>query len=393
MLHLARILTLCALAALFASCAVQRPTFPAGESCETAAFTVVDGFSGARRGTCTVVSADRVRLDILPENDGYINDSPWYAFKLVPSVATTAEIELRYSGGHHRYWPKISTDAIIWRPLDERYVSSSSNGRRAVVQVPLSTKPVWIAAQEILSPSLYEVWNRAVADQTGIRPVVLGESTAGLPIHIFDSNRKATDVLFLVGRQHPPEVSGAFGFFAFAETVFGNTELAREFRARYRVIAIPLLNPDGVVSGNWRHNLGGVDLNRDWGPFTQAETKLVSNLLDGLDQSGHQLRVFVDFHSTKKNVFYSQIEADVTNPPLFTRTWLRNARARIKNYPFTNQEGPTSNTAIAKNYIYTRYGIPSVTFEVGDETDREAARAAARIFAEELMKLMLSLEY
>lgn len=49
--------------------------------------------------------------------------------------------------------------------------------------------------------------------------------------------------------------------------------------------------------------------------------------------------------------------------------------------------------AIGKNYIYERYGIPAVTFEVGDETDRNIARAAATVFAEELMQLMLNQEY
>jgi hypothetical protein len=49
--------------------------------------------------------------------------------------------------------------------------------------------------------------------------------------------------------------------------------------------------------------------------------------------------------------------------------------------------------AIAKNYIYARYGIPAVTFEVGDETDRGATQVAARVFAEELMQLMLNQEY
>jgi hypothetical protein len=39
--------------------------------------------------------------------------------------------------------------------------------------------------------------------------------------------------------------------------------------------------------------------------------------------------------------------------------------------------------------MYRRYGVPSGTYEVGDETDRDAARAAAVIFAEELMTLML----
>jgi hypothetical protein len=34
-----------------------------------------------------------------------------------------------------------------------------------------------------------------------------------------------------------------------------------------------------------------------------------------------------------------------------------------------------------------------VTFEVGEETDRDATRNAARVFAEELMKLMIDQEY
>ena len=60
---------------------------------------------------------------------------------------------------------------------------------------------------------------------------------------------------------------------------------------------------------------------------------------------------------------------------------------------FTNGEAPTKNPTVAKNYIYARYGIPAVTFEAGDETDRAAVRAAAPVFAEELMRLMLKQEY
>jgi hypothetical protein len=39
--------------------------------------------------------------------------------------------------------------------------------------------------------------------------------------------------------------------------------------------------------------------------------------------------------------------------------------------------------------MYSRYGIPAATYEVGDETDREATRQAAVVFAEELMSLLL----
>jgi len=384
-----RKLLLVATAALVASCATT--AYRAGDPCVTDGFTVIDGFVGARRGTCTVVSGNKVQLDIVPESSGYINDSPWFAFRIQPNGAREALISLRYNGGHHRYRPKTSVDGKRWEALDDVYVSTAPDGRRTDITVPLGDVPVWVAAQELVTPSDYAAWNRSIADSSGICLRELGKSKAGRPISVFDSNPDAKDVLVLIGRQHPPEVSGAFAFFAFAETVFGDTALAREFRNRYRVIAVPLLNPDGVAAGNWRHNLGHTDINRDWGPFAQPETQLIARILDDLDAGGSKLRVFLDFHSTKKNVFYTQQRP--TSPPGFTHAWLASARPRIQDYPFSNDAGPADNLTAARNYVYERYGIPSVTYEVGDETDRDAVRAAARIFAEELMALMLEQAY
>jgi hypothetical protein len=386
-----RMLTICVCASFLASCAARPVSFASGEACETLAFTVVDNFSGARRGECTVLSDNHVRLRILPESEGYINDSPWYAFKLLPAEPGTAEITLRYEGGHHRYWPKSSTDGLHWVSLDEQNVSSSNDGLSAEFKVALTTAPVWIAAQEIVPPTMHELWNHKTSKATGVPLRVLGNSVAGLPIQAFDSNAAASEILFIVGRQHPAEVSGIYAFFAFAETVFGDSDLARTFRERFRIVAIPLMNPDGVISGNWRHNLNGVDLNRDWGPFTQPETQLIASLLDEFDASSAHLRMFVDFHSTRENLFYPQF--DTTHPAGFTTTWLENARPRLSDYPFSAQRAPVKNSAIAKNHIYTRYGIPAVTFEVGEETDRNAARDAGRVFAEELMQLMIQQEY
>ena len=45
--------------------------------------------------------------------------------------------------------------------------------------------------------------------------------------------------------------------------------------------------------------------------------------------------------------------------------------------------------ANSKNYFHKTRGIPAITYEVGDETDRGQARAAAVVFAEEMMRLML----
>ncbi len=379
-------------ALLLSSCATAVYVADAGQRCEANGYTITDDFVGARRGTCRVVGGDKVTLEILPEDDEVSNPSPWYAFRIDPNGADSASITLDYGTWKHRYVPKLSRDGVNWTPVDETFVEISGDEARATLELALDGDRLWVAAQELLVPAIYDVWNRKVAASTDAELAVLGESRYGLPIWWLDTNSDAQEVVMLIGRQHPPEVSGTFAFFAFFETLHADTELARTFRDRYRIISVPLLNPDGVAGGNWRHNLGEVDLNRDWGPFTQPETRLVADLLDELDSSGSHLRVFLDFHSTDRNLFYTQPDSEVTEPPGFGRKWFAAARPRLVDYEFTNEANLMKNPAVGKNYIYTRYGIPAFTYEVGAETDRHAARIAAVVFAEEFMQLMLSLD-
>jgi hypothetical protein len=379
---------------LLASCATTEQRYKAGMPCEAAAFVVVDDFVGARRGDCTIISDNHVQLSIRPEDDHVTNPSAWYAFKIVPHTATTAIISLRYEDGYHRYIPKTSSDGLRWTPVKEESVSKSPDGMSATLTVALNSEPLWVSAQELITPAIYSYWTRTISDETDAGLGVLGRSKMDQVIEILTVNEAAQDVLLLTGRQHPPEVSGAIAFFAFYEALLADDELAKQFRDRFQIIAVPLLNPDGVSGGNWRHNSGMTDLNRDWGPFKQSETRLISDLLDRLDAKGKRIRVFLDFHSTADNVFYIQDEENVTIPPGFVDTWLENARPRVPDsYPFDGLPKPTDAVGISKNYMYHRYGIPSSTYEVADEADREATRQAAVVFAEELMRLMLDQEF
>jgi len=375
---------------LAASCTTRAPV-AAGTPCDAGNFTVADDFAGARRGTCTVLGKDRVRLAIEREDDAVSNPSPWFAFRIDPEHSAGATITLDYGTWRHRYAPKLSTDGHRWTPLPDEHVSVSADGHTATLDIAVGDEPLFVSAQEILTLEDYERWIESTVVTTGTAAVSeLGTSAEGRPIYLLDGVSPSEDVVLLVGRQHPPEVSGAFAFFAFWETVFGNSALAEEFRDRYRVLALPLLNPDGVAAGHWRHNLGRTDLNRDWGPFTQPETRLVESLLDTFDGNGFRFRAFVDFHSTDRNLFYTQVDEDVTDPAGFSRGWLNAAASRVQGYDFTNEDRPTSDTANGKNYMYKRYGIPSVTYEVGDETDRDRTAAAAVVFAEEFMRRLLA---
>ena len=61
-------------------------------------------------------------------------------------------------------------------------------------------------------------------------------------------------------------------------------------------------------------------------------------------------------------------------------------------YEFSREPRPMSDRAISKNYMYENFGISAITFEVGDQTDREAIKIAAEVFAEEMMRLLIEHE-
>ena len=48
------------------------------------------------------------------------------------------------------------------------------------------------------------------------------------------------------------------------EFLLSDDEEAQELRDKFIIKVIPMLNPDGVIHGNYRVSLLGVDLNRRW---------------------------------------------------------------------------------------------------------------------------------
>jgi len=51
---------------------------------------------------------------------------------------------------------------------------------------------------------------------------------------------------------------------ALLDFLTGDSTRAKELRSKFVFKVVPMLNPDGVISGNYRCNLAGYDLNRNW---------------------------------------------------------------------------------------------------------------------------------
>jgi len=367
--------------------------------CETADVAIRTGYSTSRANDCQTLSERHFVLDIRPEamvdpNGIAINDSAWYGFRVAPKKKRSVRVRLDYEGGSHRYDPKISRDGINWTQLSSDRVKQISD-----TSVELSLKPgahpLFVSAQEIFAPTAHYAWTRKVGERTDATVSEIGKSRQGravLQIDVQIEPDKKKPYIVMIGRQHPPEVTGAYALMSYVETILNGSDLSDRFLDEFNLLIIPMVNPDGAENGNWRFNMGGTDLNRDWGPFTQAETQAVRSALKRFHSGEDAVAFFTDFHSTKRNLLYTQADDESTVPAMFTRDWIAAVNARLDEaeYPYTREESPNGGQPISKNYMYGSFGIPSITYEVGDKTLRPAIDEAAMIFSEEMMTLLLA---
>lgn len=68
--------------------------------------------------------------------------------------------------------------------------------------------------------------------------------------------------IIVSSRVHPGESNASFIVEGFIQFMMSNDEDAVLLRDRFVFKIIPMLNPDGVIVGNYRSSLGGYDLNR-----------------------------------------------------------------------------------------------------------------------------------
>ena len=70
--------------------------------------------------------------------------------------------------------------------------------------------------------------------------------------------------VLISARTHPGETVGSWVMHGILEFLTGPSSEAALIRDHFVVRVIPMMNPDGVINGNYRTNLAGTDLNRKW---------------------------------------------------------------------------------------------------------------------------------
>ena len=121
------------------------------------------------------------------------------------------------------------------------------------------------------------------------------------------SELKKRKSVVLSARVHPGETMASYIMKGVIEMLTGPSVQAAELRQRYKFYLVPMLNPDGVVNGNYRAGIMGRDMNRQWlapSPDTEPSIYALKNLLRKCSHSGG-VEMYCDFHghSRKTNIF------------------------------------------------------------------------------------------
>ena len=362
------------------------------KECSSDIVKIEFNFPGAGSLSCEVIKSDYIKIYINPEIDDSINPSPWFAIRK-SEHSKSIKLELDYKNYKHRYHPKLSKDKKKWTKIDEIFISKKEDGKIVIIDFLPSNQKEYVASQELITDFWYDEWYNELESSGRVKREIIGFSVLRNPIHMFFAEKNTNNPYILVlGRQHPPEVTGALAMKSFINELLTENFLTDSFLDRYNILFVPLMNPDGVMNGFWRYNANKKDLNRDWGNFTTPETTAVYKKLTKL--SNKKLVLFIDFHSTFKNIFYISDVLEDSSMKHFLRDWLGDSRDSLSeiNYSYEIINSLNKDNGVSKNYIYNKYKIPSVTYEVSDNENRNIIQQSSSVLATNLMKLLLKIE-
>jgi hypothetical protein len=350
-------------------------------------------FDAARMNSCTQVNDSTFLITITPENKP-INASPWFAFRIISKEKRNLNVLLDYDDVRHRYRPKLSEDALRWKEIPDEKVVLNEDSTTATLSFYLSSDTTWVAGQEVITAEQVYDWCRSMEDKGWVKITQIGESILKRPLYMLDSDLEENEgrpTVVILGRQHPPELTGFFALKAFVGTIFDSSPLSKQFLNEFRVIIYPMVNPDGVDLGHWRHNAGGVDLNRDWGTYNQPEVNQITRSIVKESRKNKSIILLgLDFHSTQYDVYYTK-EWDTSTLLLgdFKDEWLEEIDNRIPDYKPNESCSKVEGSVFSNNWFYQQFNAIGITYEIGDNTPRDFIQLKGTESAKAMMELLL----
>ncbi|MEL6250827.1 MAG: M14 family metallopeptidase [Bacteroidota bacterium] len=348
-------------------------------------------FPAARLNDFKQLNDSTFEATILPENEP-INPSPWYAFRIWSEEKEKIYLKLNYPGYQHRYYPKLSKEGDYWQPLDSMDIEVADDTSSATLKLTIGKQPLWVAAQEIEDHKRVGEWVNEMAQHRAVTAGAAGSSVQGRSLYFMDMGyreKRKKPTVIIISRQHPPEVTGFLAMKAFVETIV-KEGTDNGFLTKYRVLVYPMMNPDGVDLGHYRHNTGGIDMNRDWAFYHQPEVRqVVEHMVSQTGEYKNKVVLGLDFHSTYHDVYYTNDESLRSWIPGFTKDWLSRVEKEL-GLEDINEQPSGLGAPVSKGWFYQQFRAEGITYEIGDDTPRDFIQRKGEISARAMMEVLMS---
>jgi len=130
--------------------------------------------------------------------------------------------------------------------------------------------------------------------------------------------------VIIIARQHPGEVVASWMMAGVLRFLVGPSPDAAALRERFCFHIVPIVNVDGVIYGNSRCTLAGLDPNRVWNdpnPILHPEVFCMRQYLQTIKEQATTTELFLDFHGHFKKcaAFFYGCGAEAMRSALFPK--------------------------------------------------------------------------
>jgi hypothetical protein len=283
-------------------------------------------FPGASLAYADPLTGDTYRIGL--KDDTNATSKGWFSFRVHNAAGRSLTFRLQDVFIPFTPWPYrqpvVSTDdGQSWT----RITDTGQDSTTFIFSYRAQSDDDWVT----LGPAYSFARYLALVDELAANPEVaavteVGRTIGDNPLHHLEIRSQPAGTLpaiWAVARQHPGEPGGSYMMEGFLRWAVSADPDAVALRSRAEIHAIPFLNADGVLAGNQRVNLAGLDLNRQWANPTLAESPSVyraSEAITSFRNAGGEIRIMLDFHSSpgaRSNFFYYNEEAS-SSTPLYT---------------------------------------------------------------------------
>ena len=318
---------------------------------------------------------DSGNVHVLPSRDGTVivtiepdNAAPfkqWFYFEIHVQHRTAVSVDILVDDTSFDGWTGARPFVQIHDGKWHRHAASLENGR---LRMMLDLTP-GIARVAYFQPYSYEKHRsfiRAISTMRGVSVAPIGRSKEGREIDLVEirKGRGPVKTIWTTARQHPGEVMGSWWMEGFLSEAIATQ---RDLDFQLKILAVPMLNPDGVFHGNIRTNAVGVDLNRAWQNAPSESAPEVIAVLSEMRR--RRPDVYIDVHGVEdmRHCFFQPPEGPfgLSGQSKSMFEWFEKCVARNSEDLQCEHRFPYSGElSIASNYIAEAFKCLSVTLEM-----------------------------